>query len=763
VPSGTWAPTANLSDARANSSAAPLTDGRILIACGDGASGPLATAEFFNTNGSVSPAAPMDVARSKHISVVLQDGRVLVAGGKVAGGGATNAVEIYDPAANSWTSLAGGMIVARSGATAALLQDQRVFIVGGDNSGVVDSTGELFDPAAGTFSFAGTLSSPRTQHAMALLPDGRVLIVNGFNGSAVLATSDIFDPVAGAITPGPSLAVARFGHSATTLMNGQVLIAGGNNGQSDLASAEIFDPAAGTPVASTELFTPWQGIFSGSGSLITARSNAVGSAMQQDGLLLVAGGTDATGTSLASTELYGFATVKTDQSDYTPGQTVTITGSGWQPGETVTLSLVEVPLIDTHGPFTTVADANGNILDTQFAVNAADRGVRFYLNATGSVSQAQTTFTDANLQVNSATLNGASSVTVAANATIAAVVNVTTQNNAIWGSTGWRISTAPGSFTCVNTTDTSGSDGTFNESLNIPAPAAAGTYNVYFAAYTSNVCGGTASNTLLMPNAVTVTATVNTTTTVTSSTNPSGYGTSVTFTANVARASGGGTPSGTVTFKDGAATLGTGTLANCTPNVAGNQCATFTNSAAPWLSATTHSITAVYGGDSNFSGSTSSTLSQVVNKRAITVTAATNTKTYDRTTSATGVPTITSGSLATGDSVTWSETYDTKDVGTSKTLTPAGTVSDGNGGANYAMTFVPNTTGVINKRPITVTAVTNTKTYDGTTSAVGVPTITTGSLAAGDSVTWTETYNTATVGTASKTLIPTATAVTTTT
>ncbi len=131
VPSGTWEPKTNLAEARVNSSAALLSDGRILITGGDGAGGPLATAEFFNSDGSVSPAVPMNAARSKHNSLVLQDGRVLVAGGTVAGGGATNAAEIYDPIANAWTSLAGGS-ETRSGATAALLQDQRVFIAGGD-------------------------------------------------------------------------------------------------------------------------------------------------------------------------------------------------------------------------------------------------------------------------------------------------------------------------------------------------------------------------------------------------------------------------------------------------------------------------------------------------------------------------------------------------------------------------------------------------------------------------------------------------------
>jgi Pro-kumamolisin, activation domain/Bacterial Ig-like domain (group 3) len=91
-----------------------------------------------------------------------------------------------------------------------------------------------------------------------------------------------------------------------------------------------------------------------------------------------------------------------------------------------------------------------------------------------------------------------------------------------------------------------------------------------------------------------------TTTTVTSSLNPSTVGQSVTFTAHVT--STGGTPTGTVTFKDGATTLGTGTLAAGT-----------TTFATTSLAAGTHSITAVYAGATGFAGSTSAALSQVVN------------------------------------------------------------------------------------------------------------------------------------------------------
>src|SRR3989454_3552691 len=99
-----------------------------------------------------------------------------------------------------------------------------------------------------------------------------------------------------------------------------------------------------------------------------------------------------------------------------------------------------------------------------------------------------------------------------------------------------------------------------------------------------------------------------TTTTIISSANPSVFGQSVMFTATVTP-SGSGTPSGTVTFMDGATTLGTGALN-------GSAQATFTTTA---LTAGSHSITAVYGGDANFAGSTSSALSQVVSDFSIAV------------------------------------------------------------------------------------------------------------------------------------------------
>jgi hypothetical protein len=93
-----------------------------------------------------------------------------------------------------------------------------------------------------------------------------------------------------------------------------------------------------------------------------------------------------------------------------------------------------------------------------------------------------------------------------------------------------------------------------------------------------------------------------TTTTLTASPNPSNTGQAVTLTASVASASA-GTPTGTVAFLEGSTTLGSGTL---------GASATATLSLSS-LASGSHPISAQYSGDAQFSGSTSTTLSQQVN------------------------------------------------------------------------------------------------------------------------------------------------------
>jgi|GEM_PF-1222370 len=150
----------------------------------------------------------------------------------------------------------------------------------------------------------------------------------------------------------------------------------------------------------------------------------------------------------------------------------------------------------------------------------------------------------------------------------------------------------------------------------------------------------------------TINQTVNkatTTSTVSATPNPSVYGQSVTFTATVsAVAPGVGNPGGTVNFFDGSTNLGSGTI---TAGVA-----TLSTSS---LSIGARTITVQYNGDGNFNGSTSSAITQTVNKATTStlLTSGLNPSTF-------------------GQSVTFTATVSVVSPGVG---TPAGTVNFFNG------------------------------------------------------------------------------------
>jgi hypothetical protein len=164
-----------------------------------------------------------------------------------------------------------------------------------------------------------------------------------------------------------------------------------------------------------------------------------------------------------------------------------------------------------------------------------------------------------------------------------------------------------------------------------------------------------------------------TTSTVVSSANPSAPGQPVTFTVTVSPQFT-GTPTGTVILKKAAATLATLTLT-------GGQ-ATFTTSS---LALGTFQITAVYGGDSNFTGSTSPALAQVVKKGTTTtmVTSSLNPSLEGQSVTFTAAVSSSQGTPADGETITFTNGSATLGTGTltsgsatfTTTALPAGTLS----------------------------------------------------------------------------------------
>jgi len=178
---------------REGAGAAPLPNGDILIAGGvtDTAHviADAASAEVFNpVAGKFEKlAGEMSQARVYPIAAPLSNGKVLIAGGEDEVHSARvilKSAELFNPATDNFEGVLGTPTVARTGAGAAALPDGEVLIVGGANeaggSAASLASAELFNPATDTFeALTAVLGTSRELPGIATLPDGRVLIAGG--------------------------------------------------------------------------------------------------------------------------------------------------------------------------------------------------------------------------------------------------------------------------------------------------------------------------------------------------------------------------------------------------------------------------------------------------------------------------------------------------------------------------------------------------------------------------------------------------------
>src|SRR5271156_4616290 len=100
----------------------------------------------------------------------------------------------------------------------------------------------------GTFTATGNMTTPRFDHTATLLANGKVLIAGGFtacyfSGCLPAASAELYNPATGTFTAAGSMTTAYPG-GATLLSDGRVLIAGSDITQT-MASVELYDPSTG--------------------------------------------------------------------------------------------------------------------------------------------------------------------------------------------------------------------------------------------------------------------------------------------------------------------------------------------------------------------------------------------------------------------------------------------------------------------------------------------------------------------------------------
>ncbi|KFE70392.1 hypothetical protein DB31_5434 [Hyalangium minutum] len=154
---------------------AVMFDNKILLV--GGGNPPTETVELLDLNSDAptwQAMAPMSVPRRQHNTTLLPDGTVLVTGGSSASGfnnadGAAYHAEVWNPATNTWTSLANGSAYRGYHSTSVLLPDGRVLSAGGR----LVHTAQVFSPP---YLFKGP--RPRISSAPAVVTPGTRFFVS---------------------------------------------------------------------------------------------------------------------------------------------------------------------------------------------------------------------------------------------------------------------------------------------------------------------------------------------------------------------------------------------------------------------------------------------------------------------------------------------------------------------------------------------------------------------------------------------------------
>lgn len=170
----------------------------------------------------------------------------------VIGGQGVRPIERYSPATDAWEELSS--MPTERGHVQAVVLGGKIWVVGGRAGNRMHKTVDIYDPAAGTWSAGPEMGEAHTGHAAAVV-GGRLIVAGGevqaAGGPAIVKSVEIYDPAAGRWAFAGDMPTPLHG-VASVAYGGKMYVMGGSyRAYAAVNSDQVFlyePPAPGTPV-----------------------------------------------------------------------------------------------------------------------------------------------------------------------------------------------------------------------------------------------------------------------------------------------------------------------------------------------------------------------------------------------------------------------------------------------------------------------------------------------------------------------------------
>ncbi len=218
--------------------------------------------------------------RRNALATAVVNGKIYAIGGEPTPQASLGTVEEYDPATDTWMRMAD-MPTPRTFLCACAV-DGKIYAFGGVTAGVPGadqnpSALEVYDPALNTWETKASMPTPRGL-AAACMANGKIYVMGGVTGSTHnpgLSTVEVYDPATDTWAPRAAMPTGRSLPAASEVGGRVYVIGGGTFGGPTFSSVDVYDPATDTWTSGAPMPTARLGL---STSAVNGRIYAIGGA-----------------------------------------------------------------------------------------------------------------------------------------------------------------------------------------------------------------------------------------------------------------------------------------------------------------------------------------------------------------------------------------------------------------------------------------------------------------------------------------------------